>query len=402
MPSFAFWKNPKSNPSTAPPPAEDELLDGRNMPDAVVIKNLDLEKVEVLPVEEQEQAAGRETTNSEKEPEIPASTTHAPPVSSAPPNERDSAVYLSDNESVTSQLRPHTTTTNDVTESENYTYSKPLASTKAPPLQQRTDSIVRLRRPAELNLGTNPVADASKPRSELEKRYDLIRNSKTQSKAALRSPTELLQERLNLSSKKEKVEDKTRVFTPPRATENGCWLPGPGAQVDAFTSTSVRARTEAGNRPAWWCKFDKLVVFDAIEEGEDGETKIHTRTSKGLSIARRRGELESIVIPLDCAHCQEMLNRHEWTYDMRVCKRSVCWDCKERCKWELKEEKRLDEARISKSDGNRYRADSVLQDGQDQEEDMLQKVGIEHAQPASSTEAIGDIKERLGSRRAVE
>ena len=201
-----------------------------------------------------------------------------------------------------------------------------------------------------------------------------------------------------MSSKKEKVEDKTRVFIPPRATTDGCWLPGPGAQVDAFTSTSVRARTEAGNRPAWWCKFDKLVVFDGIEEGEYGETKIHTRTSKGLSIARRRGELESIVIPLDCAHCQEMLNRHEWKYDMRVCKRSVCWDCKERCKWELEEEKRVDEAGIYKSDGNRYRADSVLQDGQNHGEDMLQKVGIEQAGPASPTEAMGGIEERLGSR----
>jgi hypothetical protein len=140
--------------------------------------------------------------------------------------------------------------------------------------------------------------------------------------------------------------------------------------MNAFTSTSVRARTEAGGRQAWWCKFDKLVVFDGIDVQANGELKIHTRTSKGLRIARRRGDMETVVMPMDCAHCQEMLNRHEWKYDMRVCKRSVCWDCKERCKWEVAEEKRIQDIEMStettalKMEGNRYRADSVLEDEQ--------------------------------------
>lgn len=190
-------------------------------------------------------------------------------------------------------------------------------------------------------------------------RYDLIRNSKTQSKAALRSPTQLLQDRLNMSPKKKDAE-KVRVFTPPQATVNGCLLPGPGAQAQVFTSTSVRARTEAGGRPAWWCKFDKLVVFDGFEQ-VDGESRPMTRTTKGLTIAKRRGDLETVVIPLDCTHCHEMLNRHEWKSDMRVCKRSVCWDCKERCKWEFEQEKMMTAA-TPRTEANRDRADSVLQD----------------------------------------
>jgi hypothetical protein len=181
--------------------------------------------------------------------------------------------------------------------------------------------------------------------------------------------------------KKDKVEERIRVFTPPRPISNGCWLPGPGAQMDAFTSTSVRARTEASRRPAWWCKFDKLVVFDGIDIQNDGVLRFHTRTSKGLSIARRRGDMETVVIPMDCAHCQEMLNRHDWKYDMRVCKRSVCLDCRERCKWEIEEERRMKdldrsvESTAPKTEGNRYRADSVLQDEEHQGVIMMEKNG---------------------------
>jgi hypothetical protein len=320
------------------------------------------------------------------------------------PRDRDSGVYVSDDDSLPPQSRP---TSLALTESNQRSRnasvsSKHTVSTSTSSPRQRTNSIARLKRPAELNLGVNPVSDSSKPRSELEKRYDLIRNSKTQSKAALRSPTALLQERLNMSTKKERFEEeKTRVFIPPRQTTNGCWLPGPGAQVDAFTSTSVRARTEAGGRPAWWCKVDKLVVFDSVDVGSDGDMKIHTRTSKGLSISRRRGDMETIVIPMDCAHCQEMLNRHEWKYDMRVCKRSVCWDCKERCKWELDQEKLTSRETAIKSDGNRYRADSVLQDEEQEEGHTVEKVGIEQSRPMSPVDAMDGSREKFESRNVV-
>lgn len=269
-------------------------------------------------------------------------------------------------------------------------------TTKPQSTTQRTESTARrLHRPTELNLG-NSIPDASKPQSELEKRFHLMRDSKTQLKAALRSPTQLLQERLNMSPKKSKHEEKVHAFVPPQPSRNGCLLPGPAGQIEAFTSTSVRARTEAGGRPAWWCKSDRLVVFDGIDIQEDGEMKIHTRTSKGLSIARRRGDTEMIVIPMDCEHCQEMLNRHEWKYDIQVCKRSVCWDCKERCKWEREQEIKQQGETRSRMGGNRDRADSMLQDVEIEEEDLMRKMGIEQERTKSPMEAVGGIEERMG------
>mgnify|MGYP003624085079 CR=1 FL=1 len=267
-------------------------------------------------------------------------------------------------------------------------------------IAQRTDTTPRrLHRPTELNLGVTDTS-SSKPRSELEKRFDLMRNSKTQSKAALRSPTELLKERLNMSPKKSTHGEKIRAFVPPQPLRNGCLLPGPAGQKDAFTSKSVRARTEAGGRPAWWCKFDKLVVFDGIEVQDNEEPKIRTRTSKGLSIARRSGDAETILIPMDCAHCQDMLHRHEWKYEIQVCRRSVCWECRERCKWEQEQEREKvarAESGASRCEGNRDRADSVLQDGEVREDDLIRKMGIEQGRPKSPIEAVGGIAERLES-----
>jgi hypothetical protein len=205
-----------------------------------------------------------------------------------------------------------------------------------------------------------------------------MRNSMTRSKAALRSPTELLNLRMSMSSKKSTREEKVRVFAPPPPSKTGCLLPGPAGKI-AFTSTSVRASTSAG-RPAWWCKFDKLVVFDGI----DAEQKIHVRTSKGLSIARRRGQTETVVIPMDCAHCQDMLKRRDWTYDIQVCKRSVCWDCRERCKWEREQE--IVQDLENKKERERERADSVLQDDE-VEEDLMG-----HQSPI---EGLDGIDERL-------
>ncbi|KAF2823044.1 hypothetical protein CC86DRAFT_299693 [Ophiobolus disseminans] len=197
-------------------------------------------------------------------------------------------------------------------------------------------------------------------------------------------------------SPKKSRHDKVRVFVPPQPSRNGCLLPGPAGQVEAFASASVRARTGSNGRPAWWCKTDKLVVFDGINLRVDGQVTVHTRTSKGLSIARRRGDTETIIIPMDCAHCQEMLNRHEWKYDIQVCKRSVCWDCKERCKWEHEQTNKEHAASVTATtERNRDRADSVLQDNEVSEEDLMQKMGIEQGRPKSPIEAVGGIAERL-------
>ncbi|KAF2478286.1 uncharacterized protein BDR25DRAFT_185750, partial [Lindgomyces ingoldianus] len=200
---------------------------------------------------------------------------------------------------------------------------------------------------------------------------------------------------------------KTRIFTPPRPMLNGCILPAPQAQLMPFSGREVRARTEGveggRGRPAWWCKVDRVVVFDGVAEEAEGEKKLkfRTRSSKGLSIARRRGEPETVVIPLECCHCREMLNRTEWKYDVLVCKRSVCWDCNERCRWEMEreeEEKRRvvdGEEEEGGIDSGRDRADSVLQDGDAvRDEELMAKVGIETG-ARSPIEAVGGIEERL-------
>jgi hypothetical protein len=178
---------------------------------------------------------------------------------------------------------------------------------------------------------------------------------------------------------------------------NGCILPGPRAQTEAFASSSVRARIEKSGRPAWWCKFDKLVVFDGVEQSDNGDLNFQTRTSKGLSVARRRGDTETVINPMECAHCQEMLHRTEWKYDIQVCKRSVCWDCRERCRWELaQEEEEMKATRVNdaRMDANRTRADSVLQDDNVQEEELLAKIGIER-EPKIPIDTVRGIDERL-------
>jgi hypothetical protein len=88
-----------------------------------------------------------------------------------------------------------------------------------------------------------------------------------------------------------------------------------------------------------------------------------------------------------------MLNRHEWTYDIQVCRRSVCWDCKERCKWERDLE--IKQQVEKKEQRERERADSVLQDDEAGEEDLMRKMAIEQGRPKSPIESLEGIDERL-------
>lgn len=296
---------------------------------------------------------------------IPQSSPNLIEKSESTSHDRDSGVFLIDASERTTPSRPTSvaSTQGGLPQFRPSSFSlRRDPSLDLSSSQQRTNSTIkRLHRPTELNL-SNTATNGAKPQTELEKRFDVMRNSKSQSKAALRSPTQLMQERLNMAPRKSTyaLDETIRVFVPPQPSRDGCLLPGPANGSVAFSSTSVRARTGIG-RPAWWCKSDKLVVFDGIDDSGDGELKFNTRTSKGLSIARRRGDTETIVIPMDCAHCQEMLHRSEWKYDIQVCKRSVCWDCKERCKWE-KQQEQLAKRDTASAEVNRYRADSVLQD----------------------------------------
>jgi hypothetical protein len=453
MPSFAFWKNPKSNPDNGPSVRE-PLLVAQDTPSKLDLnpRNQDsgtftFEDMELLPdcqptrplsqliqrlkptpptlsigqVDEDAPLLDDEHIDSQcavspvvRERESTILTPEQSTASAMPLLSRDASsertIQTVDNvepilpeqysgsdqscrEAVPVAMRPVSVTITPTT-----TPPRPSSFSQRQSASPQTGSSPkRLHRPTELNLGSI-TPSGSKPQSELEKQFSLMRNSKTQSKAALRSPTALLQQRMNMSTTKGTHEVKERVFTPPSPPKNGCLLPGPAGQAEAFISSSVRARTEGG-RPAWWCKTDKLVVFDGIEAIDDGELKICTRTSKGLSIARRRGDTETVVMPMNCKHCQEMLKRYEWKYDIQVCKRSVCWDCKERCKWEEEQAVKEQESEcVKKGEANRERADSVLQDDEPREEDLMRKIGIGQWRPKSPIDAVGSIEKRLEDR----
>jgi hypothetical protein len=251
------------------------------------------------------------------------------------PRDRDSGVFLSD----VKDMPPPTSQAPPIGASSTFKRSPSFKSVEA---QRAKFTVSYQSRPTNLSLSTDiATLDASKPKTEFEVRYNLIHNSQDRVRVALKSPTQLLRDRLNLSPKKSKHEEKLRIFTPPRPMLNGCILPGPAAPMGAFTGSSVRAKTAKTRRPAWWCKVDMVVVFDGGDEDARNELKLRTRTSKGLTIARRRGDTETIVIPLNCSHCQEMLNRQEWKYVVQVCKRVVCWQCRERCRWEMEQEQKV-------------------------------------------------------------
>lgn len=187
-------------------------------------------------------------------------------------------------------------------------------------------------------------------------------NSPVQSPPTYQSPTRRLQHQhtfvlpsrtpSNLTSSPQRPATKpvsAVSFTPPT-----CLFPRPHTSSAASTCTSVRARTAAAGRPAWWCKIDALVIFDGLEELGGGRTKVRARTSKGLGVARRGGEVESVVVEVQCGHCWGVLGRRGWKVDVRVCGRGVCTGCGERARWEGEMER--------EREGRRERADSVLQD----------------------------------------
>jgi len=155
----------------------------------------------------------------------------------------------------------------------------------------------------------------------------------------------------------------------------------------------------------WWCRVDKVVVLDGVVDLDTTHPKkFLTRTSKGLESSRRRnGTLETVIIGLECVHCREMLGMGEWRYEVRVCERRVCWECRERCAWEWgremdeREEDKIREGERGSEERIRERADSVLQNPAVEErrlEELSRKVGIEMAD-LSLIETVGGIEERL-------
>jgi hypothetical protein len=105
-----------------------------------------------------------------------------------------------------------------------------------------------------------------------------------------------------------------------------------------FLSSNFRARTLDGS-PAWFCRFDNLVIFDGMRTDErTGETRPNTRSSKGLPVANRNGETVVVCVDVDCGHCREVLGitstTNTWKYGARVSTRSVCVACKATCQKE--------------------------------------------------------------------
>lgn len=120
------------------------------------------------------------------------------------------------------------------------------------------------------------------------------------------------------------------LTTPQFSARKGCIL----AQNCSIEATRFRATTESG-LPAWWCRYDNLVVFDGMgAEDGSGQQVVKTRSAKGLGVANRHGKEEVVIVNLDCAHCRDALGLKIWKYTARLCERSVCAVCKARCKEE--------------------------------------------------------------------
>jgi hypothetical protein len=128
--------------------------------------------------------------------------------------------------------------------------------------------------------------------------------------------------------KDRRQKSATSIPTAPQfSARKGCIL----SQNCSIEATRFRAVTDAG-LPAWWCRYDNLVVFDGMDVDANGENVVKTRSSKGLAIANRRGKEENIIVQLDCSHCRDILGLPIWKYAVKVCPRSVCKVCTARCK----------------------------------------------------------------------
>lgn len=122
---------------------------------------------------------------------------------------------------------------------------------------------------------------------------------------------------------------------PPTLVHSGCILLGPRRALQPLDVTSqTSARTPTG-APAWYCRHDKLVIFDGFRATGDGAAKLITRSSRGLDMARRNCSKMTIRVEVPCRHCQELLKRKTSAFE-RMLECSVCKGCQDRClmEWE--------------------------------------------------------------------
>lgn len=139
--------------------------------------------------------------------------------------------------------------------------------------------------------------------------------------------------------------------------EPGCILPGPARSTNPFELGSLRASTASGS-PAWFCRHDKLVIFDGIQtQPKSGAKTFLCRTSKGLEVARKDCPKESVHVDLSCQHCKDMLGKGKWVYEAKVRRLSVCGSCRDRC---LQEDEKQRVALAKKEVEMKGRRDSFL------------------------------------------
>lgn len=159
-----------------------------------------------------------------------------------------------------------------------------------------------------------------------------------------------------------------------------CILPGPKSATRPFDIADIKGRTSEG-KAAWWCRHDRLVVFDGLKPGDEDARpenemtdvrhwkRLLVRTSKGLEISRKNCKKEVIHVDIPCEHCRDVLGKEVWMFEAKVKRLRVCLGCQEKC-WREVERQEREAGETGKEDTRR---DSFLM----QEEKGVRKIQSE-------------------------
>lgn len=137
-----------------------------------------------------------------------------------------------------------------------------------------------------------------------------------------------------------------------------CILPGPKYMNRPFDITAISGRTETG-KAAWWCRHDRLVVFDGLTPPPEDEPdtdrhwkRLLVRTSKGLEMSRKNCKKEVIHVDIPTGHCRMLLGKEKWVFEAKVKRSRVCGGCLERC-WGEVERQEAASAAVKQEDRRR-------------------------------------------------
>lgn len=136
-----------------------------------------------------------------------------------------------------------------------------------------------------------------------------------------------------------------------------CILPGPKYTKRPFDITAIKGTTAAG-KAAWWCRHDRLVVFDGLKPEQEDYTeknwkRLLVRTSKGLEMSRKNCPKEVIRVDIPCGHCRDALGMQSWMYEAKIKKSRICEGCQAKCWEEVEKEKVEIAARVENEDNRR-------------------------------------------------